>query len=127
MDNILGVLLAQLVEQGRVVVVRIVSVGTLLEAVERSVAGYNNKYTDKRADLVVSSVTNISVVVNDDFSMADLSLSLPGHVEVRHFSVFCPPGSGQVGHVLRGDLAHGSHHWSPASRDIILPVRITST
>ena len=61
-----------------------------------AVEGYYVKYRERRADLVVSSVTNISVVVNDDFSMADLSLSLPGHVEVSEFSVFRPPGSAQV-------------------------------
>ena len=92
MNNILGVLLAQLVEKRRVVVVRGVSVGTLLQAMEQSVT----IKIERRADLVVSSVTNISVVVNDDFSMADLSLSLAGHVEVGHFSVFRPPGSSQV-------------------------------
>ena len=93
MDNILGVLLSQLVEQRWVVVVRVVSEGTLLQVGEQGRVTTLN--IQSRADLVVGSVTNISVVVNDDFSMADLSLSLPRHLEVRHFSVFCPPVSTQ--------------------------------
>ena len=74
--------------------VRVVSKGTLLQVGEQGRVTTLN--IQSRADLVVSSVTNISVVVNDDFSMADLSLSLAGHVEVGHFSVFRPPGSSQV-------------------------------
>ena len=94
MDNILGVLLSQLVEQRRVVVVRVVSEGTLLQVGEQGRVTTLN--IQSRADLVVGSVTNISIVVNDDFSMADLSLSLPGHVQVSEFSVFRPPGPAEV-------------------------------
>ena len=65
--------------------------------------------------LVVGLVTDLTVVVNDNFPVADLPLPLAGHVTVGHLPGLAPVSIEPAGHTLPAltdHISQPSHHLS---------------